>query len=101
MKTGRMEEWSMGEWITHRAVRLIFHQSNLWRVGAPPPDGVPVTHVDPGVYGNPHVVRDIVFSHVDNVIQLAPRLNVPGGVPTPATTITTSLWSNSTATVTC
>ena len=101
MKTGRMEEWSMGEWITHRAVRLIFHQSNLWRVGAPPPDGVPVTHIYLGVYGNPHVVRDIVFSHVDNVIQLAPRLNVPGGVPTPATTTTTSLWSNSTATVTC
>ena len=53
-----------------RAVRLIFHQANLWVVKAMTFDLVPVAHVQLQVYGHSHMVRDVMLTDVEDVFHL-------------------------------
>ena len=70
--------WKHGNGTTERvsaygAVRFILDEGNIGRIGATPPHMVPVTHVDLAVNGNTYVIRYIVFSDVQNIVQLAGR----------------------------
>ena len=69
--------WEPGNGITlygendaHRPVRFIIDESYLRRIRATPLDGVPVTHVNFAVDGNPDMVGHVVLPHVQYVLQL-------------------------------
>ena len=69
--------------MAHRTIRFVVHKPDLGRVGAAPPDAVPVADVYLAVDGHPHVVWDIMLSGVHDIVQLTGRLDLPCLIPTP------------------
>ena len=54
----------------YRAVWFIFDKLYLRRIGATPPDVVPVAHINLAVNGDPDMIGHVILPHIQYVLQL-------------------------------
>lgn len=66
-------------YVTYGAIGFIFDSSYLRRVRATPLDVIPVSDINLAVNGNPHMIWNIVFANVQNILQLTSRASQPQG----------------------